>query len=156
MRKTIAALVPRKIRSYRASSLAWRRHPPTAGAARLLSPFSRPESPGQPGFPIPPGWSPPGSCLSGPRRGISSGALIPPSPPPSPRITQFSILCTILGLSPSTRQKQHHSSGRSEPACFLSATFSKRFFLKRGGDDGPGGHCSEFERPWLKLGKWRW
>lgn len=113
MRKTIAALVPRKIRSYRASSLAWRRHPPTAGAARLLSPFSRPESPGQPGFPIPPGWSPPGSCLSGPRRGISSGALIPPSPPLPPYHSVFHSLYNpwLVSLHPAEAASQLRSIG---------------------------------------------
>lgn len=80
MRKAIPALVPRKFPPLGASSLAWRRHPPAAGATRLLPPSSRPESLVQLGFPSPPSWSPPASSIRGPRQGISSGALIPPSP----------------------------------------------------------------------------
>lgn len=73
-------MCPENFAPHGASSLAWRRHPPTAWVARLLPPFSRPESRVQPSFSSPPGWSPPACSTSGPRLGISSGALIPPSP----------------------------------------------------------------------------
>ena len=79
---------------------------------------------------------------AGPRRGISSGALIPP--PPS--ITQLSILYTTLGLPPFTRQKKHHSSDRPEGASFFSFC---HFLREARGKLWARGLFSEFERPWL-------
>ena len=108
-------------------------------AATLLSLFSPPRGSVQPGFPCPPGWSPPASSTRGPRRGISSGALILPPP----NIIQLSILYTTLGLPPFTRQKKHHSCDRPEGPRFFSFC---HFILEARGKLWARDFFSDFER----------
>lgn len=134
--------LPRKCLSARSLLPCLAPSPSDRRGCRTSFPLNRaPKARLQPSFPSPPGWSPPACSTSGPRQGISSGALILPLPPVS---LSFPFFTQPLACLPPPGRKSITAPINRSWLFFLP-------FVKGGGVGGITGQ-EAISRSWRDLG----